>query len=187
MCKILIVSSGEKNRRLLSAMVQDIQPAELTFAETAAAAHATLTEFVFDLILIDAKLSDSSGSKLALYAARQTSAGLLYIAAAGEPDTSPLEQAGVIVLERPIGQAQFRQAVRMAAAFRRRLSAWEEENRRLQTKISEIKLIDRAKCILIQYLNINEQQAHRYIEKQAMDRHRTRREIAEGILKTYES
>ena len=46
--------------------------------------------------------------------------------------------------------------------------------------------MDRAKCVLIQYLNMTETQAHRYIEKQAMDLRTTRRQIAEGILKTYE-
>ena len=47
-------------------------------------------------------------------------------------------------------------------------------------------MIDRAKCILIQYLNMTEAEAHRYIEKQAMDMRSTKRVIAEGILRTYE-
>ena len=32
---------------------------------------------------------------------------------------------------------------------------------------------------------MSEEEAHRYIEKQAMDRCTTRREIAESILRTY--
>lgn len=55
------------------------------------------------------------------------------------------------------------------------------------TKIEDIKMIDRAKCILIQYLNMTESEAHRYIEKQAMDMRTTRKTIAEGILRTYEN
>lgn len=42
------------------------------------------------------------------------------------------------------------------------------ENERLQEKIAEIRLVDRAKCALIQYADMTEPQAHRYIEKQAM-------------------
>ena len=61
-----------------------------------------------------------------------------------------------------------------------------DENIQLQQKIEEIRLVDRAKCALIQYLNLTEAQAHRYIEKQAMDLRLSRRQVAEAILKTYE-
>ena len=54
-------------------------------------------------------------------------------------------------------------------------------------KGEEIRLVDRAKCALIQYLGMSEATAHRYIEKQAMDLRKTKVQIAEGILKTYEA
>jgi response regulator NasT len=62
----------------------------------------------------------------------------------------------------------------------------ENENNKLQKKIEAIRLVDRAKCVLIQYLNMTEPQAHRYIEKQAMDLRQSRVATAENILKTYE-
>jgi AmiR/NasT family two-component response regulator len=57
----------------------------------------------------------------------------------------------------------------------------------LQLKIEEIRLVNRAKAILIQYLKMTEQEAHKYIEKQAMDLRITKREVATSILNTYES
>lgn len=51
----------------------------------------------------------------------------------------------------------------------------------------EARLIERAKEVLMEYLKMTEAQAHRYIEKQAMDMRITRREVAESILKTYEN
>ena len=62
----------------------------------------------------------------------------------------------------------------------------QRENQRLQGKIEEIRLCDRAKCALIQHRGLTEPQAHRYMEKRAMDERRTRREVAEEILRTYE-
>ena len=62
----------------------------------------------------------------------------------------------------------------------------ESENMKLQKKIEEIRLIDRAKCILIQYLQMTEQQAHKYIEKQAMNLRQSKVSVAESLLKTYE-
>ena len=57
----------------------------------------------------------------------------------------------------------------------------------LEQKIEDIRIIDRAKCILISHLSMSEPEAHRYIEKQAMDMRLTRRKVAEQILKIYEN
>ena len=49
----------------------------------------------------------------------------------------------------------------------------------------EIRVVNRAKWILISELKMEEPDAHRYIEKQAMDRCISRREVAEEIISTY--
>lgn len=77
-------------------------------------------------------------------------------------------------------------SIKYICISRKKYLGLQSENERLKVKISEIRLIDRAKCILIEYLNMSEPQAHRYIEKQAMDLRVTKKEIAENILKTYE-
>ena len=62
----------------------------------------------------------------------------------------------------------------------------EDENKKLQQKISEVRIVDRAKCILIQHLEMTERQAHHYIEKQSMDLRQSRIVTAQNILKTYD-
>lgn len=47
-------------------------------------------------------------------------------------------------------------------------------------------IISRAKKTLMRYLNFTEPQAHRFIEKQAMNMRVKKLEIARGILKAYE-
>ena len=44
----------------------------------------------------------------------------------------------------------------------------EKENTKLKKKLEELRLVDRAKCMLIAYEGMSETQAHRHIEKQAM-------------------
>lgn len=63
----------------------------------------------------------------------------------------------------------------------------QEERDHLKQQMQEINLINRAKLVLMQVLKLSEPQAHRYIEKQAMDLRITKREVAEGVLNTYES
>ena len=49
----------------------------------------------------------------------------------------------------------------------------------------EIRIVNKAKWLLISELKMSEADAHRYIEKQAMDQCITKRSIAEDIIKTY--
>ena len=51
--------------------------------------------------------------------------------------------------------------------------------------MEEIRLANRAKMLLMQNLKMTEQEAHRYIEKEAMDRGLKKTAVAENIIKTY--
>ena len=50
----------------------------------------------------------------------------------------------------------------------------------------DIRIINRAKYILMEYLSMTEPQAHKYLEKQAMDMRLTKIEVAENLLSTYD-
>ena len=56
----------------------------------------------------------------------------------------------------------------------------------MEAAIEELKLINRAKWLLITCLNMTEEEAHRYIGKRAMQQMCSRREIAESIIRTYQ-
>lgn len=94
---------------------------------------------------------------------------------------------GVAFADVSEGKKAFFAALACAAKVHERLRAVRSENDRLKSTIGDLKLVDRAKCALIQYLNMTEADAHRFIEKQAMNRRLSRREIALEILKAYES
>ena len=93
----------------------------------------------------------------------------------------------MITISKPISKALLWNAIKLAQATHRKLRAMQRENKKLIQKIEDIRIVDRAKCILISYLSMTEPEAHRYIEKQAMDMRKTRREVAEEILRTYEN
>ena len=57
---------------------------------------------------------------------------------------------------------------------------------KVEQRIEDIRIVNRAKCLLIQYTRLTEEEAHRFIEKQAMDRRLTKREIAEEILRQHD-
>ncbi len=57
-----------------------------------------------------------------------------------------------------------------------------QSNRRLQDKLEELRLVDRAKCILIALEGMSEEEAHKYIEKNAMDMRMSKKQIAQKII-----
>lgn len=92
----------------------------------------------------------------------------------------------MLLLSKPFSNTLFVQAMHMAAASNHRLQRLRQENARLQDKISQIRLVSRAKCCLVEHEHLTEAEAHRRIEKLAMDTRRDRTEIAQEILDSYE-
>ena len=186
--KVLLVSGSEKGRSLLSPPLQEAGFG-VYVAEDGAQARQLLELNRFALILLNMPLADESSTALAIWAAEHTDAGVILLAPEECADamSEALDDYGVFVVEKPVSRKLFHQVLKLSLVARKRLLGLNHQNAKLQGKIEEMKLVDRAKCVLIQYLNMTEPQAHRYIEKQAMDMRMTRREIAEGILKTYEN
>jgi response regulator NasT len=62
-----------------------------------------------------------------------------------------------------------------------------EENEMLRHMVDDMKVINRAKLQLITCLNMSEAQAHRYLEKQAMDLRISKLQVAKQVIQTYEN
>ena len=92
---------------------------------------------------------------------------------------------GVATLAKPTTQAAMGQAIEMLCAMRERLRRRRERQASVEEKIEEIRLVNRAKWLLIRELKMDEPEAHRYIEKQSMDRCLPKAAIAKEILQTY--
>ena len=73
----------------------------------------------------------------------------------------------------------------MMCSIRERLRKLEKKTATIEDKIAEIRKVNQAKWILIEELKMSEEDAHKYIERQAMDRCVSKKEIAEEIIKTY--
>ena len=73
-----------------------------------------------------------------------------------------------------------------AAELFGRVRALLAQNQRLAKRLDEARVISRAKCVLARYADLSEEEAHRLIEKRAMDARITSREAALEILQNYE-
>ena len=102
-----------------------------------------------------------------------------------EEITERVEDFGVITVSKPISRQMFWSALKLAKVTQKRIDMAQMENMKLQKKIEDLKLVSRAKCVLIEYQGMSEEEAHKYIERQAMDQRMTRVEVAKDILNRY--
>ncbi len=186
---VLVVSSGPKVNEFLGEVLEPATYSPIVFAKSGGEARNILITQTFDLIIINAPLSDEFGNDLALKLTDNAVCGVILIVKSEiyEDVSDQVEQYGVLTVSKPVSRPVFLQVLKMSVATLERLRRLDKENKRLSLKLDEIKLIDRAKWVLIEYLKMSEPQAHRYIEKQAMDMRITKREVAESIIKNYEN
>lgn len=147
-----------------------------------------LDEAVYDVVVLDGTVPFDEGAALAVRADETGAAGVLLLAVADQFKAAAAFGAehGFMTLPSPVDPALLRQSLGMMAAVSQRLRALESRAEKLQAKMEELRIVDRAKLLLIQRFKMTEKQAHRFIEKNAMDRCITRRAVAEKIIRTYE-
>ena len=185
---VLVVSSSEKfNRSLLSLLPEDrFYPVSLSPDNSAA--RRVLAESRFDIVMINTPLPDDFGTHLALDACEGSGAGvMLFVKAEHYPDIAArVSPFGVLALSKPVTAQTVAQSLTLICATRERLRRMEQKTASVEEKIEEIRIVNKAKWLLIDQLKMTEQEAHRYIEKQAMDTRLSRREVAENIIRTYD-
>jgi len=185
----LIVSCMEKGTALFMQMLSAASIRQITTLQSCAGARSIVLERDFDLVIINAPLPDETGESFAQYIASKSLSQVILVAKSEYfyAVSAACEEHGILTVSKPVNRDIFWSALMLAKAMHNRIKLVQTENMKLKRKIENIRIIDRAKCILISYLKMNEQEAHKYIEKQAMDMRTSRRTVAEGILKTYES
>ena len=140
-----------------------------------------------ELVIINTPLSDEFGQELAEMIADITSAGIILICSGDVSDeiADRLSDSGINVLARPVTRELLQRTIRLVIAARVRMAGVRESSDIL-SRIEEMRTINRAKTTLMKYLKFTEPQAHKYIEKQAMNNRQTRLEVAVRILAQYE-
>lgn len=189
MDSVLIVSGSDKGLELITQLLNSDAKVQVNAAKSSSEARRLINTADYDLIIINTPLPDEFGDNLAVTITEISASGVLLIVKNEMADdiSAKVENYGVLIVSKPIIRQVFTQAKKLALASKNRILSLKSENISLHHKIEEIRLVTRAKCVLIQYLNMTENQAHRFIEKQAMDMRTSRLEIAHNILKTYET
>ncbi len=182
---LLVCAQGEdKLRRLL----RSLGIAEASCAATAGEARRWLAQDECGLVVINAPLPDETGLELAMELSESSLSAVILLVRAELMSMlyTPATEAGVLVVQKPIIPQAMQQSVQLAAAMHSRLRLLGRENEKLAKRLEELRLVDRAKCLLIERAHMSESEAHRTIEKQAMDARIPRAQVARSVIAQYE-
>lgn len=175
MPSVLIVSESEGNIALFS----DAMPKDFTSVtvKTTAVAAAVLADTGFDYLLCDTE------DRVDFLSSRTLP--VPYVLSVGKK-AEELSTKGIYQLEKP-EKKMLAAFFEWSRVFHLKEASLEKENTKLHKKIDDMSLINRAKLLLMKTLGFTENQAYKYIEKQAMDLRLTKSEVAGRVLSTYES
>lgn len=189
MKKALIISKTKQSAESLAQLLYSEGYEKSSLASSSATAKDFIGKEEFDLILINIPLEKETGLELAVFAANNTQACVVTIVHE-QHSAEVLDQLtkhGILVISRPINKHLFHHYLIFTDCYRNRILGVVQENDKLKSMVEEVRLVNRAKLLLMQCLTMTEQQAHRYLEKQAMDLRISKIQVAKQVIRTYEN
>lgn len=185
--KVALVSSSEKFNGAMLPLLPKNRFSPIRVYRDAKSARRVISKEKPDIVIINTPLPDDFGTSLALDVSETDGVCVLLFTRAENFSelSSVLAPHGVLTLPKPTSPELTEEVVELMCATRERLRRIEIKKSFAEERMEDIRVVNKAKWFLIEQLKMTEQEAHRYIEKQAMDRCVTKRVIAENILSTY--
>ena len=141
----------------------------------------------YSVIIVNTPLVDELGDRVALDCFNSTSANAIVIAKSEIASSleERLEYNGVVVFAKPVSARAMYKVVSLFRAQEKRMAILLDQNQKLKDKVEEIKVVSRAKMLLMEKLKMTEDDAHRHLDKTAKDQRITKKEVAENIINMY--
>lgn len=131
-----------------------------------------------DLLIVDSGLEGGKGNKLAEIVDQDLLAGVLLLV---DNDVTYLNHESAYVIK-PVSSEKLLPAVQSVLWNWHRESILRQRIRQLEDKLETRVIMDKAKGLLMDVNGWSEEQAHRYIQKEAMNRSITARQMSALIL-----
>ena len=181
---VLLVSDDNRTVSLIKAFL--IAPLfKLSFTDDFYEASRLSETRNYDFIIADS--TNSSSTDFAINVSDTDSTVLLLVNSENFEQVSyRVESYGVLTVTKPLEPSYFYNMIKVAIAVHYKVQALNNQTIKLKSKMEEIRLVNRAKLILVEKKGMTEAQAHHYLEKQAMDTSSKRIDIAQSIIKMYE-
>lgn len=182
----LIVSSSEKFAKDIGSLLT-VEQFSKDYAKNAGQARRGALEQSYDFVIINAPLTDEFGSRLSMdVSASQGTITVLFAASEVYDEiVQKVTPRGVFVIRKPAAKQTIAQSFSLLISARERLRTVEKKAGKAESKLDEIKAVNRAKWLLIDNESMSESEAHKYLEKSAMDSGISKKQAAQMVIERY--
>lgn len=184
--RVLVAGGGDRFYDSICTLLAENQY-EVSYAGDAGETRRRLLSETADIVIICTPLPDEFGVDLALDLA-ETSMGILLIVKNElcEQIEYKVEDSGIMTLGKRMTRQEFQSAVKMLSVMSARLEKAEKKMQSLQKKMNDIRTVNHAKWLLIEKENMTEAEAHRSMEKLAMDMRCSLKHVADTVIEELE-
>lgn len=185
---VLVVSASEKMNTAVRSLLSPSDFWPVSSVRSISGAKRLMLEKPCDIVIIDSPLADGNGVQFSIDLCSGSEAGVLLMVA-GEIYEEVYYKAlpgGVAVLSKPVSAAVLTNSIRLLCAVRERLRSVAKKQVTVEDKMKELRLINKAKWILIEREHMTEDEAHRHIGRRAMEQRISRAEAAQVLIRAHE-
>ena len=184
---VLIVSASGKFNSYMSSILPECDFYPVDTVGNISEAKRKVLERTYDIIVINSPLPDDQGIIFATEVSENSETGVLLFVKNDiyEGITAKVMELGILTLSKPTSPSFILQSIHLLCAVHEKIKCVRKESASLKDKMEEIRTVNHAKWLLIEFLKMSEEEAHRYIEKQAMNERCSKKQIAERIIRTY--
>ncbi len=147
-------------------------------------ARRSILERYYDLVIVDCPLPDETGFDFAIDITEKCSASVLLIAPQDvfEDALNRVTDHGILVIPKPSPRGRIDKGIRYLIAIQNRIHELEKKTRTVEEKMEEMRIVTKAKFMLVETRNMTEDEAHKFIGRMAMDNGISRGRAAQRIL-----
>jgi len=184
---VLLVSSNEKMNASLTSFMAREEYSPVEVSTSVSSARRLIDQRDFDIVIINTPLKDEVGINFAIELTDNSSCGVLLMVNSELFDevNYKVQDLGVFTVSKPVNATIMSQTLKMLCSMRERLLRMEQKQKSFEEKMEEIKLVNRAKLLLVENLHLTEEQAHKFIEKNAMNERKSKVFVAGKIIEEY--
>lgn len=181
---ILVVSSSQSMEQLVRRVLFGKSHPVIDYRKTCTLARRALLENKYDIVIIDCPLSEEIGYDFAMDICEEYDASVLIITPPEIYDDvmEYVSDRVILALSKPISEEFLIRGVRFLSAIQNRMKHYENKVASVEDKMEELKLVNRAKMLLMEKKHITESEAHRLIMKEAMDHSVGKKYVARSII-----
>ena len=186
MRSVLIADDEQILRLSLTNKLKELGFAEIIECADGDTAVALCLEKIPDLAILDVSMPGKDGISAAAEIRKRLKIPILLLTACYDPDTvKRARQNGIAaMLTKPLRGQDLWPAIELACAHMDEVEALKEEVEDLKETIESRKVIEKAKGVLMRTRKLSEPEAFRMMQKLAMDKRKSMKQIAEAILLT---